>query len=157
IADPAENRSRLASRAAIHVLAGDAAAARDEIYHARDLVESRLRERPDDVTALMQLSWVNVALQRNAEALRAARRATELVPVEKVALLGPTYLTGLAEIEARTGKADEAIKTLQRLLAMPIGFYISIQQLKIDPVWDPIRSNSGFQHLLAGKELIGPN
>jgi hypothetical protein len=26
-----------------------------------------------------------------------------------------------------------------------------------DPVWDPIRNDPGFQELLAGKELIGPN
>jgi len=44
----------------------------------------------------------------------------------------------------------------QRFLSMPIGYYISIQ-LKIDPVWDPIRSDPGFQQLLAGKELVGPN
>ena len=40
---------------------------------------------------------------------------------------------------------------------MPIGYYVSIQQLKIDPGWEPIRSDSRFQQLLAGKELIGPN
>jgi len=45
----------------------------------------------------------------------------------------------------------------QRFLSMPIGYYISIQQLKIDPVWDPIRSDSGFQQLLAAEELVGPN
>jgi hypothetical protein len=40
---------------------------------------------------------------------------------------------------------------------MPIGFYISIQQLKIDPVWDPVRTDPGFQQLLAGKRQIWPN
>jgi hypothetical protein len=36
------------------------------------------------------------------------------------------------------------------------GYYIPIHQLKIDPVWDPIRKDAGFQQLLAGKEQIGP-
>jgi len=40
---------------------------------------------------------------------------------------------------------------------MPIGYYISIQQLIIDPVWDPIRNDWGFQRLLAAEELVGPN
>jgi hypothetical protein len=40
---------------------------------------------------------------------------------------------------------------------MPIGYYVSIQQLKIDPVWDPIRNDPRFQELLVGKELIRPN
>jgi hypothetical protein len=52
----------------------------------------------------------------------------------------------------RSGEPGEAVKTLRLLLSFPIGFYISIQQLKIDPVWDPIRNDPGFQQLLAGKE-----
>jgi hypothetical protein len=51
----------------------------------------------------------------------------------------------------------EIVRTLQGLLSLPAGYYISLQQLKIDPVWDPIRHDPGFQQLLAGKELIGPN
>jgi hypothetical protein len=31
------------------------------------------------------------------------------------------------------------------------------QMLTIDPVWDPMRYDPGFQQLLAGKEQIGPN
>jgi len=56
---------------------------------------------------------------------------------------------------ARTNSAD-AVQTLRRLLSLPIGFYISIQQLKIDPVWDPIRNDPGFQQLLAGNEKVEP-
>jgi hypothetical protein len=48
------------------------------------------------------------------------------------------------------------VQTLRRLLSLPIGFYISIQQLKIDPVWDPIRNDPGFQQLLDGNERVGP-
>ena len=157
IVDPSENRSRLAMRAAIRVLTGEAARAQTEIAQTRELLEARLRERPDDVYALLQLSWVDVALQRNSEALSVAHKATEMVPIEKDALLGPTYLAALAQIQARTGESGEAVKTLRRLLSMPIGFYVSIQQLKIDPVWDPIRQDPGFQQLLVGKEQIGPN
>lgn len=50
-----------------------------------------------------------------------------------------------------------AVKRVQRLLSIPIGFYLSIQQLKIDPVWDPIRNDPRFQQLLAGKRPIAPN
>ena len=157
IADPDENRARLAMRAAIHVLAGDTANAQDEIARARGVLESRLQQRADDVFALLQLSWINVVLQRNTDALRFAHQATELASAEKDALLGPTYLAALAEIQARAGDRAEAVKTLRRLLAMPIGYYISIQQMRIDPVWDPIRHDPGFKQLLAGKELVGPN
>jgi TolB-like protein/Tfp pilus assembly protein PilF len=155
--NPDEDRARLAARVAVHVLAGDVASAHDDIEKARGLLEARLHERPDDGLAMMQLSWVNVALKHNAEALRLAHRASELMSVEKDALAGPHALTLLAEIQARAGEPAEAVKRIRRLLSIPAGIFISLQQLKIDPVWDPIRNDPGFQQLLAGKELIGPS
>jgi tetratricopeptide (TPR) repeat protein len=155
--NPDEDRARLAARVAVHVLAGDAASAHDDIEKARGLLEARLRERPTDTFAMMQLSWVDLAVNRNAEALRLAHQASELMPVEKDSLGGPASLALLAEIQARAGEPAEAVKTLRRLLSIPAGLLISLQQLKIDPVWDPIRNDPGFQQLLAGKELIGPD
>jgi TolB-like protein len=155
--DPATVRARLSARAAIHVLAGNAAGAQAEIETARGLVEARLREHADDKTALTQLSWIDLALKRDAEAIKHAREAVDLMPPEKDAVGGPLTVVGLAEIEARLGETSEAVKNLQKLLSIPAGFAVSIQRLKIDPVWDPIRNDPGFQQLLAGKELIGPN
>jgi hypothetical protein len=51
--------------------------------------------------------------------------------------------------------ALEAVKTLRRLLSIPAGLTVSTQQLKTDPVWDPIRNDSGFLQLLTGKERSG--
>ena len=155
--NPDEDRARLAARAAVHVLAGDAASAHDEIEKARGLLETRLHERPEDEFNVMQLSWVNLALKRNAEALRLAQLAGELVSVQKDTLTGAHVLALVAEIQARAGEPAEAVKTLRRSLSIPAGNWISLQQLKIDPVWDPIRNDPGFQQLLAGKEQIGPN
>jgi TolB-like protein/Tfp pilus assembly protein PilF len=155
--NPHEDPARLAARAAVRVLAGDAAGAHDELEKARGLLEARVRERPNDEFALIQLSWVYLALKRNADALRLGHQATELIPVEKDVLTGPSILAALAEIEARGGETGEAVKTLRRLLSIPAGNWISLQQLKIDPVWDPIRNDPGFQQLLAGKEQIGAN
>src|ERR1700693_4951077 len=157
ITDPAGNRERLCARVAIHVLAGDAAGAQTEAEKARVLVEARLRERPEDTSPLTQLSWIYLALKRNADALKVARQAVSLFPPEKDATQGAAYATGLAEIEARTGETDEAVKSLRLLLFRRGGGLVSIRLLKIDPVWDPIRNDPGFQQLLAGKELIRPN
>src|SRR6267143_2024347 len=153
--DPIANRQRLSARVAIHVLAGDAGSAREEIERARGLVEARVHERAYDKNALIELSWIDVALNRDAEALKLAQRSAELLPPEKDAVGGSIALGGLAEIEARTGHTIEAVKTLQRLLSIPAG--LPIQRLKIDPVWDPIRNDPGFQQLLTGREQIGPN
>ncbi len=154
--DPVKIRTRLAARVAIHVLAGDPDRVSDEVEKARTVLEARVRERPDDGLALTELSWVNLALKRKDEALRLASRAADLLPIEKDALAGPSALSGLAEIQARTGQTVEAVKTLRRLLSIPAGLAVSIQRLKIDPVWDPIRNDPGFQQLLAGTERVGP-
>jgi adenylate cyclase len=154
--NPDENLSRLMALVVIHLLANDATSATDEIEKVRGFVETRLRERPNE-TSLIQLAWINLALRNKTEALRLATQAAQVAPVEKDALLGAAILNGLAQIQARAGEPVAAVNTLQRLLAMPGGFCVSIAQLKIDPIWDPIRNDPGFQQLLAGKELIGPN
>ena len=81
----------------------------------------------------LPLSWVYVALGRNADALRLAREAAASIPIEKDAVAGPTFQIGLAQIEARAGAPEEAIKRLRHLLSIPAGQVSSIARLKIDP------------------------
>jgi hypothetical protein len=71
------------------------------------------------------------------------------MPIEKDAILGINFLVGLAQIEAHTGQSEEAVKILRQLLTIPAGEYVSVTRLKIDPVWDPIRNDPGFQKLLS--------
>jgi hypothetical protein len=42
------------------------------------------------------------------------------------------------------------------MLSIPAGEAVSIARLKIDPVWDSIRNDPGFQQLLTAKEHVGP-
>jgi tetratricopeptide (TPR) repeat protein len=147
---------RLCARAAIFVLAGNSAGAAEEAENARLLVEARLQEHPNDGYALSQLSWIYLALHRNPEAVKVAQHLAELITPEKDALEGPEILANLAEVAARTGDATLAVKTLQQVLQLPAGMVASIGRLKIDPVWDPIRNDPGFQQLLTGSEKVGP-
>jgi len=147
---------QLVRRVALHVLTGEPEAAKSAGEEALPLLEARLREQPNDTLTMTELSWVYLALGRNAEALRVSRQAAELIPIEKDALSGPFFQIGLAQIEARTGAAEEAVKRLRRLLSIP-ACEVSIAWLKIDPVWDPIRNRPDFQQLLSGPEQIGPN
>jgi tetratricopeptide (TPR) repeat protein len=148
---------QLVGRAALRVLAGEPEAAKSAAEEALPLLEARLRERPDDTSAMTELSWVYLALGRNTDALRISRQAADLVPIEKDAVAGPLFQNGLAQIEARAGAPEEAVKRLRHLLSIPAGQVASIARLKIDPVWDPIRNRADFQQLLSGPEQIGPN
>jgi tetratricopeptide (TPR) repeat protein len=144
-----------AGRVILRLLAGQTDAAKSTGEEARPLLEARLREQPDDTLFMTALSWVYLALGRNADALRVSRQAAELIPVEKDAVTGPSYQNGLAQIEARAGAPEEAIKRLRHFLSIPAGM-VTIARLKIDPVWDPIRNRPDFQQLLSGPEQIGP-
>jgi TolB-like protein/Flp pilus assembly protein TadD len=155
--DDRTHLQQLAQRVAIRVLAGEPEAAKSMAEEALPLLEARFRERPDDTFAMTALSWVYLALGRNADALRLSRQAADTISIEKDALAGPSFQIGLAQIEARAGAPEEAIKRLRHLLSIPAGGAASIAALKMDPVWDPIRNRPDFQQLLSGPEQIGPN
>jgi tetratricopeptide (TPR) repeat protein len=121
---------------------------------ALPLLEARFRERPDDAFAMTELSWIYLALGRNADALRFFRQAADSLSIEKDALDGPLLQNGLAQIEARAGAPEEAVKRLRHLLSIPADQPVSIARLKIDPVWDPIRSNPDFQKLISEPEPV---
>ena len=150
----AEGRlAQLKARIGIQVLAGQSAAAKPECEEARVLLEAELAKRqPEDRVWVSELAWIYVCLGRNADALRLAREAAETMPIEKDAILGINFLVGLAQIEAHAGQSEEAVKILRQLLTIPAGEYISVARLKIDPVWDPIRNDPGFQKLLSEPE-----
>jgi tetratricopeptide (TPR) repeat protein len=148
---PEARLRQLEARVGIRVLADQGSAAKPECEQMRALLEARLAERPEDRNSLIALAWAYVCLGRNADALRVARQAADSLPIEKDALVGQNFLAGLAEIEARTGRAEEAVKILRQLLTIP-GQYVSIARLKIDPVWDPIRNDPDFQKLISEPE-----
>src|SRR4249919_1022336 len=155
--DDRAHLQQLAGRVAIRLMAGEPEAAKSVGEEALPLLEARFRARPDDTFAMTELSWVYLALGRNADALRLSRQAADIISLEKDALAGANFQIGLAQIEARAGAPEEAIKRLRHLLSIPAGGVASIAALKMDPVWDPIRNRPDFHQLLSGPEQIGPN
>jgi TolB-like protein len=149
---PEARLHQLMARVGIQVLAGQGAVAKPECEQTRALLEARLAERPEDRISMTALAWVYVCLGRNADAIRVARQAADSLPIEKDAVSGPGLLAGLAEIEARISQPKEAVKILRQLITARAGSFVSIARLKIDPVWDPIRDDPGFQKLISEPE-----
>jgi len=147
---------RFAAKAGIRVLAGDSAGAKPDAEKARGLLETRLRDHPQDFRALRALSWSYLALDRKTDAMNTAQKSIELLPLEKDAVLGSGNLAALAEMQSQTGDVKGAVENLKKLLSIAAGETVSVARLKIDPVWDPIRNDPGFQQLLTTKEHVGP-
>ncbi|MCH7783685.1 hypothetical protein IID62_11535 [candidate division KSB1 bacterium] len=70
----------------------------------------------------------------------------ELLPVEKEAWRGSVQVEDLARILTMVGEHEEAVDRIEYLLSIP--GMLSINLLRLDPVWDPLRDNPRFQRLL---------
>jgi TolB-like protein/Tfp pilus assembly protein PilF len=136
-------------------VAGDHAAARESWNRARNDLEPFLKEQPENVVLLGDLALTHVSLGDNAAALALAERAIAMIPIEKDVLLGPRPLDILARVAARTGDADRAISTLDKLLSIPYEAPLAANPpltpalLRLDPMFEPLRKDTRFQKLVA--------
>jgi TolB-like protein/Tfp pilus assembly protein PilF len=124
----------------------DEAGARAAFLKAKDLVEAQLKDSPDAAEMHIQLAKVLAHLGEKDAALAEARRATELVPESRDALGGPEIAAGVAEVHAILGDNGRAIEILDGLLSRPST--VTVQGLKVNPIWDPLRNDPRFQALL---------
>ena len=85
-------------------------------------------------------------LGKKDSALAEAQRASELQPESKDALDGPEITEGVAQICAILGDNDRAIEILDGLLNRPS--YVTVQGLKVNPIWDSLRNDPRFQALI---------
>jgi TolB-like protein/Tfp pilus assembly protein PilF len=122
-------------------------AARAAFTAARAGQEKIVQVQPDYGPALCVLGLIDAALGRREEALREGRRAVELVPVEKDALVGPTMIKYLAMIAAWTGDKDLACEQLAIAVRPPST--VSYGQLKLLPCWDQLRGDPRFEKIVA--------
>ncbi len=120
--------------------------ARAAFARALPELEKAVRDNPNNAPRHSRLGQVLCGLGRTEEAIREGKRALELLPETKDALEGPARTLDLAQIYAWTGENDAALKLLEHSLSTPAG--ITVPLLKIDPVWDPMRSDPRFQALI---------
>src|SRR5438874_872957 len=124
----------------------DEAGARAAFLKAKDLLEAQLKQSPDSADMHIQLAKVLAYLGEKDAALAEAQRATELLPESKDAFGGPEIAAGVAEVHVILGDNGRAIEILDGLLSRPSA--VTVQALKINPIWDPLRNDPRFQALL---------
>jgi tetratricopeptide (TPR) repeat protein len=113
-----------------------------------------MKPTPDSVVVVDQrrlpclLAWVYAGLGEKEKALDQARHA--IADYDSDALAKPFAEASLAIVEAQVGDIDSAIAALPHLLEVPNGQ--ARGDLRINPLWDPIRKDPRFQKLCEEKQ-----
>ena len=127
-------------------LAGRNDQARAAYAEAVEKLEAETRRTPEDFRLPGALGFAYAGLGRREEAITAALRGVQMLPLSRDALIGPVRLWELAVVYARVGEADAAIDRLETLL--DFGGWYSGALIEMDPLWDPIRDHPRFQALV---------
>jgi serine/threonine-protein kinase len=90
---------------------------------------------------------IYAGLGRCDDAVAEGKRAVELLPEAKDAFDGPILVVSRARICMRCGDLDTALALLDRSLQTPGG--VTLPELRLDPIWDPLRNDARFQKMLA--------
>ncbi|MEY2585492.1 MAG: hypothetical protein QOD80_1518 [Verrucomicrobiota bacterium] len=132
---------------------GDVATAQSQFAAALPTFELAVKEAPTTGLRHANLGLLYSFMGRKEEAVREGRRAVELEPETKDALVAPWMNGFLAMIYVRTGDLDSALPLLERLLAAPFpvdntNCCITTNDLRKRWQWDSARSDPRFQKLL---------
>jgi len=130
-----------------HKALGDGAAARAAFLKAKNILEEQLEQKPDDADLRVQHAKLLAWLGEKDAAIAEAQRAIDLRPESKDAFEGPQITEQVAQVYTILGDNARAIGLLDELLSRPSE--VTSQSLKLDPAWDPLRNDPGFQALFA--------
>ena len=145
-------------------LKGDALAARAGFMKVRTKLEEELSVHPDNMGLLFDLGLIDAALGKKEEALSEGRHAMELgaraLPTAQDPMFGQStneasVKKSFAMICAWAGEPDLAVEQLEAVTKIPGG--PSYGELRLDPMWDPLRGDPRFEKIvasLAPKEMV---
>jgi serine/threonine-protein kinase len=139
------------ARAFIYEAMGDRRSAIIRYDSASVYYKRIMRSNPQSAYLSMYRSDLGLAyagLGRCQDAIREGEEASRMVPISKDALVGADRVWDLAEIYVRCGRYESAIDQIETVLSMPS--YQSVGLLRVDPIWDPLRSNPRFRRLVEG-------
>src|SRR4029077_19081321 len=124
---------------------GDAVTAVAAFTSARAEAAKLVAAQPDYAEAHCVLGMAEAALGHKEDAIREGRRAVELLPLKKDAIIGSLLVQNLVLIYAWTGEKDLAFEQLAIAAAIPGN--LSYGQLRLHPYWDPLRGDPRFEKI----------
>ncbi len=139
--------TRLFLEGVIARMAKDHSKAQSAFTAARAEQKKTVQAQPNYAPALCVLGLIDAGLGRKEEALREGRRAVELLPVEKDSINGAAMIKYLAMIAAWVGEKNVACEQLAIAIRYPNS--PSYGQLKLLPLWDPLRGDPRFEKIVA--------
>lgn len=116
---------------------------------ARIALEQVVKEHPHDARVHSALGLTYAYLGRQAAAVQQGMVAVELEPVSLDAVNGPEHVLSLAMIYTIGGELDKAVERLAYLMSIPFGTGVTASSLQVEPCWDPLRGQAGFQSLIS--------
>jgi len=132
--------------AEVYEYMGNASMARASYDSARVMLEGYLEADPENHSVYIALAQTYAGLDRKGDAILYVEKALEFDPVLNDSFDRPLMLWMIAGVYTRVGEYDIALDYLENLLEVPNG--VTAMTLRLDPRWDPLRDNPGFNALL---------
>jgi len=142
----AEASSFYIVKLAMALAVGDQAGARRHAESAWSILERQVAANPSEPLWQAQLGLAQLQRGNVAEAISAAQRAVQLLPLSRDQVDGPLYEGVLAQVHAAAGNADSAIVHLENLARSP-SFWTGAA-MQAAPAFVSLRSDPRFQRLV---------
>jgi tetratricopeptide (TPR) repeat protein len=122
--------------------------ARASYESARALLTDSIAVHPKDPRLHVAIGLALAGLGRKQDALRETHLGLDLAPLASNYYMATAVMGGAAEVFAKAGDSTAALELLELLLAMPAGREVSVPLLRVDPAFDPLRTDPRFDQLL---------
>jgi eukaryotic-like serine/threonine-protein kinase len=140
---------------------GETEKARGYFEAARPVVDQALAKNAAhnswiDSHALGYIAEIDAALGRRDDAIREGRKAVELWPLKRNAVLAPDVAIIVAIAYMWSGERDAALQQLAEVAKLPASSSPlpacpgwSAGELKLNPIWDELRNDPRFDKIIA--------